>query len=176
MLCAMRGRYYPAVAIVTNQPGEVALFKMAKMTAKKLAKMSEEDRATYLEQQRLEEEESQRKKEEMLNRFLKDKLNKEEQSTQLNLLKLREQWRNIMRKSKTIFVFVQLLCCVFIGKLVELKKDCEVMKETFERVVDRKDALIKSLAKDLEEANEQYPKLLSVYVERDIEGEKAKVP
>lgn len=31
------------------------------------------------------------------------------------------------------------------------------MRETFERVVDRKDAVIKSLAKDLEEANEQYP-------------------
>ena len=68
------------------------------MTAKKLAKMSEEERAAYLEQQRLEEEESKRKKEEMLNRFLKDKLSKEEQSTKLNILKLQEQWRNIMRK------------------------------------------------------------------------------
>ncbi|XP_003385231.1 PREDICTED: coiled-coil domain-containing protein 65-like [Amphimedon queenslandica] len=113
---------------------------MAKMTAKKLAKMSEEERAAYLEQQRLEEEESKRKKEEMLNRFLKDKLSKEEQSTKLNILKLQEQWRNIMRKAK----------------LEELKKDCQVMRETFERIVDRKDAVIKSLAKDLEEANEQY--------------------
>ena len=41
------------------------------------------------------------------------------------------------------------------GKLEELKKDCQVMKETFERAVDHKDALIKSLAKDIEEANEQ---------------------
>ena len=32
-----------------------------------------------------------------------------------------------------------------------------MIKETFERVVDRKDAIIKSLAKDLEEAEEQYP-------------------
>lgn len=68
------------------------------MTAKKLAKMSEEERAAYLEQQRLEEEETKRKKEEMLNRFLKDKLSKEEQSTKLNMLKIKEQWRNIMRK------------------------------------------------------------------------------
>ena len=72
------------------------------MTAKKLAKMSEEERAAYLEQQRLEEEETKRKKEEMLNRFLKDKLSKEEQSTKLNMLKIKEQWRNIMRKGMDI--------------------------------------------------------------------------
>lgn len=71
-----------------------------KITAKKLAKMSEEDRAMYLEQQRIAEEEAQKKKEEMLSRFLKDKLSKEEQATKLNLVKLQEQWRNIMRKSK----------------------------------------------------------------------------
>ena len=75
---------------------------MAKMTAKKLAKMSEEERAYYLEQQRLAEEEAQRKKEEMLNRFLKDKLVKEEAASKLNRVKIQEQWRNIMRKSKLI--------------------------------------------------------------------------
>lgn len=31
------------------------------------------------------------------------------------------------------------------------------MSQTFERLVDRKDAIIRSLAKDLEEAEEQYP-------------------
>lgn len=85
---------------------------MAKMTAKKLAKMSEEDRAAYLEQQRLEEEESKRKKEEMLNRFLKDKLSKEEQSTKLNILKLQDQWRNIMRKG--IYAVLYHVVCLFI--------------------------------------------------------------
>ena len=30
------------------------------------------------------------------------------------------------------------------------------MSQTFERVVDRKDAIVRSLAKDLEEAEEQY--------------------
>lgn len=34
------------------------------------------------------------------------------------------------------------------------------MKEQFERVVDRKDAIIRSLAKDIEEAEEQYPTVL----------------
>lgn len=45
---------------------------------------------------------------------------------------------------------------LLLGKLKELKNDCQIMKETFEREVDRKDSVIKSLAKDLEEANEQY--------------------
>lgn len=35
------------------------------------------------------------------------------------------------------------------------------MKETFERVIDRKDAIIQSLSKDIEEANEQYAKQLN---------------
>ena len=44
----------------------------------------------------------------------------------------------------------------------ELRKDTEVMSQTFERVVDRKDAIIRSLVKDLEEAEEQYPPLLAL--------------
>ena len=31
------------------------------------------------------------------------------------------------------------------------------MQETFERVVDRKDAILRSLARDIEEAEDQYP-------------------
>ncbi len=42
------------------------------------------------------------------------------------------------------------------AKIDELCKDLQVMSQTFERVVDRKDAIISSLAKDLEEAEEQY--------------------
>ena len=51
------------------------------------------------------------------------------------------------------------MLCLFshTAKANELHKDVEVMGQTFERVVDRKDAIIRSLAKDLEEAEEQYP-------------------
>lgn len=45
---------------------------------------------------------------------------------------------------------------VFTVKSEELQKDVEIMSNTFERRVDRKDAIIRSLAKDLEEAEEQY--------------------
>jgi hypothetical protein len=71
-----------------------------KKLAKKLAKMSEEDRAAYLEQQKQLAEDNQRKKEEMLSRFLKEKLIKEEKASKLNMLKIQNQWRDIMRKSE----------------------------------------------------------------------------
>lgn len=73
---------------------------MDKKLAKKLAKMSEEERAQFLEQKRLAEEEEKRIKEESLLRFLKNKLSKEEEASKVNVLKLQEQWRTIMRKSK----------------------------------------------------------------------------
>jgi flagellar motor switch protein FliG len=42
------------------------------------------------------------------------------------------------------------------AKSKELRKEIEILSQTFERIVDRKDATIKSLAKDLQEAEEQY--------------------
>lgn len=41
-------------------------------------------------------------------------------------------------------------------KAEEVQRDVGVMKETFQRRVDGKNALIRSLAKDIEEAEEQY--------------------
>lgn len=94
----------------------------------------------YEEQKRLAEEEMKKKKEDLLAQFLKDKMSKEERSSHFNLHKLDHQWRNIMREAKSY----------------ELKKDIEILSQTFERVIDRKDAVIKSLTKDLAEAEEQY--------------------
>ena len=108
--------------------------------AAKLSKMTEEERILYQEQQRLAEEEMAKKKEDMLTQFLKDKLTKEEKATKFNVNKLNHQWRNIMRETKS----------------KDLKKDIEILSQTFERVVDRKESVIKSLAKDLMEAEEQY--------------------
>lgn len=78
-----------------------------------------------------------------------DKLTKEERATRFNLNKLNHQWRNIMREAKS----------------KELKKDIEILSQTFERVVDRKDAVIKSLAKDLMEAEEQYSMALRSHLQ-----------
>lgn len=78
-----------------------------------------------------------------------DKLAKEERATKFNINKLNHQWRNIMRENKS----------------KELKKDLEILSQTFERIVDRKDATIKSLAKDLQEADEQYSMALRAHLQ-----------
>ena len=42
------------------------------------------------------------------------------------------------------------------AKAKELLRDIEIMSQTFERIIDRKDSVIKALVKDLQEAEEQY--------------------
>uniref|UniRef100_A0A8D2CWF1 Dynein regulatory complex subunit 2 n=1 Tax=Sciurus vulgaris TaxID=55149 RepID=A0A8D2CWF1_SCIVU len=102
--------------------------------------LSDEEQLLLLQQKLLAEEEMAKKKERLLSQFLKDKLAKEEQNSALNLNKINTQWRTVLREVKT----------------KELLKDIEILSQTFERVVDCKDSVIKSLAKDLSEAEEQY--------------------
>ncbi|XP_063808787.1 dynein regulatory complex subunit 2 isoform X2 [Pseudophryne corroboree] len=106
----------------------------------KLSRMSEEEQLLYMQQKMLAEEEQNKKKEDMLMQFLKDKLAKEEHSSNINLNKLNVQWRAVLREVKA----------------KELREDLEVLSQTFERVVDCKNNVIKSLIKDVEEAEEQY--------------------
>ncbi|XP_004711474.2 dynein regulatory complex subunit 2 [Echinops telfairi] len=102
--------------------------------------LTEEEQLLLFQQKLLADEEMAKKKERLLNQFLKDKLAKEERNSVLNLNKINTQWRTILREVKT----------------KELHKDIEILSQTFERVVDCKDSVIKSLAKDLAEAEEQY--------------------
>ncbi|KAL1767444.1 hypothetical protein HispidOSU_018613 [Sigmodon hispidus] len=102
--------------------------------------LSDEEQLLLFQQKLLAEEEAAKKKERLLTQFLKDKLAKEEHNSALNLNKINTQWRTVLREVKTR----------------ELHKDIEILSQTFERVVDCKDSVIKSLAKDLSEAEEQY--------------------
>ncbi|XP_059149144.1 dynein regulatory complex subunit 2-like isoform X2 [Physella acuta] len=111
--------------------------------------MTEEEKLAYEEMKRYAEEEMKRKKEHLLKIFMKDKLAKEEKATRYNLNKLNHQWRNIMREAKS----------------KELKKDIEILSQTFERVIDRKDAVIKSLCGDIAEAEEQYAMALRSHIQ-----------
>ncbi|XP_038608912.1 dynein regulatory complex subunit 2 [Tachyglossus aculeatus] len=104
------------------------------------APLSEEEKVLLLQQQLLAEEERVKKREDLLSQFLKDKLAKEEHHSALNLNKINTQWRSVLREVKA----------------TELRKDIEILCQTFERVVDCKDSVIKSLAQDLSEAEEQY--------------------
>ena len=51
------------------------------------------------------------------------------------------------------------------AKSKELKKDLEILSQTFERVVDRKESVVKSLGKDLLEAEEQYSMALRSHLQ-----------
>ncbi|XP_037370562.1 dynein regulatory complex subunit 2 [Talpa occidentalis] len=113
---------------------------MSKKGKKAKVPLSEEEQLLLFQQKLLAEEEMAKKKERLLSQFLKDKLAKEEQNSALNLNKINTQWRTVLREVK----------------MRELHKDIEILSQTFERVVDCKDNVIKSLAKDLSEAEEQY--------------------
>ncbi|XP_029060305.1 dynein regulatory complex subunit 2 [Monodon monoceros] len=113
---------------------------MSKKGKKAKMPLSDEEQLLLFQQKLLAEEEMAKKKERLLNQFLKDKLAKEEHNSALNLNKINTQWRTVLREVKTR----------------ELHKDIEILSQTFERVVDCKDSVIKSLVKDLSEAEEQY--------------------
>ena len=51
------------------------------------------------------------------------------------------------------------------AKAQELRKDIEILNQTFERIVDRKDAILKSLVKDSDEAEEQYQVALRSHIQ-----------
>ncbi|KAH0629153.1 hypothetical protein JD844_011008 [Phrynosoma platyrhinos] len=124
---------------------------MPKKKARKRAALSEEERLLMMQQKQLAEEEMTKKKQDMLAQFLKEKLAKEEHNSTVNMHKINLQWRTVLREIKAR----------------ELRKDIEILSQTFERVVDCKDNVIKvwssdpsvsfqSLAKDLAEAEAQY--------------------
>ncbi|XP_012520542.1 PREDICTED: coiled-coil domain-containing protein 65-like [Propithecus coquereli] len=113
---------------------------MSKKEKKAKTPLSNEEQLLLFQQKLLAEEEMAKKKERLLSQFLKDKLAKEEHNGALNLNKINTQWRTVLREVKTR----------------ELLKDIEILSQTFEQVVDCKDSVIKSLAKDLSEAEELY--------------------
>ncbi|XP_051985716.1 dynein regulatory complex subunit 2 [Xyrauchen texanus] len=105
----------------------------------KHAGMTEEERLLYIQQKAQADEDMAKRKEDMLTQFLKDKLQKEERNSALNLHKLQQQWRAVMMQMKT----------------AELRNDMAVLSQTFERVLDHKDNFIKSLVVDLSEREQQ---------------------
>ncbi|KAF5398453.1 hypothetical protein PHET_07647 [Paragonimus heterotremus] len=115
----------------------------------KFANMTEEEKAVYIEQQRLAEEEAKAKKSALLSKYLQDKLEREERIAKLNQFKLIHHWRAIMRDAKS----------------KELKKDVNILSQTFERIIDRKDSIIRTLIKDLNEAEEQHMMSLRSHLE-----------
>jgi hypothetical protein len=64
----------------------------------------------------------------------------EQKNSRVNRLQIQYRWRKIMR----------------IAKVDSLRKDIEILSQNHERDVDRKDAIIQMLDRDLEEAEDQF--------------------
>eukprot|EP00927_Polykrikos_kofoidii_P050467 TRINITY_DN44383_c0_g1_i1.p1 TRINITY_DN44383_c0_g1~~TRINITY_DN44383_c0_g1_i1.p1 ORF type:complete len:492 (-),score=121.55 TRINITY_DN44383_c0_g1_i1:52-1527(-) len=73
-------------------------------------------------------------------KYLKDKTKIEIFNSKFNLSRIQESWLKIMRSAKT----------------KSLKKQVEIIAQNHERDVDRKDAILQMLDRDLDEAEEQH--------------------
>ena len=79
---------------------------------------------------------------------LRERLDKEASNSRVNSLKIKNQWRKIMRLAKS----------------ESLKKDIEILSQNHERDIDRKDAILQMLDRDLEEAEDQYQMALRLHL------------
>ncbi|TDG98532.1 hypothetical protein EPR50_G00201180 [Perca flavescens] len=111
---------------------------------------TEEEKLLLLQQRAQAEEEMAKKREEILTLFLKDKLQKEQKNTAVNLLKLNEGWRSILRQTRA----------------AELRRDIAVLSQTFERQLDGLDSVVKNLERDLQEAERQSAHVRRVHLQQ----------
>lgn len=101
---------------------------------------TENERRIRLEMEALQAEEAERREQENARLALREKQLREQAYAHLNGIKIHNQWRKIMR----------------MAKVEELRREIEVLSQNHEREVDRKDAIVQMLDRDLEEAEEQY--------------------
>ena len=85
-------------------------------------------------------DEMERKRQDAYRQALRERQLREQHYAHLNNIKIHNQWRKIMR----------------MAKVEELRREIEILSQNHEREVDRKDAIVQMLDRDLEEAEEQY--------------------
>jgi len=83
---------------------------------------------------------TERQLQEHRKQFIKHQAQTEARNSKYNLNKIQESWLKIMRSAKT----------------KQLKKQVEIVSQNHERDVDRKDAILQMLDRDLDEAEEQH--------------------
>ncbi|XP_068633669.1 dynein regulatory complex subunit 2-like [Battus philenor] len=120
-----------------------------KSKVNKLARMSDEERAKYLQHRADMEEEARRRKRELIGRFIKNKLEKEESYSKMNTAKINQQWRYVLRKIKC----------------KQMAHDIQGMIFSFNFLVERKDRLIASLTKALEDSDDQHRRAFQAHAE-----------
>ncbi|KAJ3124658.1 Dynein regulatory complex subunit 2 [Nowakowskiella sp. JEL0407] len=83
-----------------------------------------------------------------LKELARDKIEKDLKNAKLNHLKIQTMWRSIMKEAKS----------------TQLKSQLLQLQQTHERHLDQKNSLIKSLEKDILEAEEQYSTALQSHI------------
>ncbi|KAM4726916.1 dynein regulatory complex subunit 2 [Anableps anableps] len=101
--------------------------------------LTEEERLLQQQQRAQAEGEMAKKKEEMLTLYLKDRLQREQRNTAVNLLKLTESWRKILRQTRDN----------------ELLSEASVLQQTSERRLDELNAIIQKMMRELQDAARQ---------------------
>lgn len=129
----------------------VRLGKKVKGSAKLKPSGEEAELAARLEREQMME--LRRKEALHQKKRIKAMMEREIGFTKINRLKIQNQWRKIMR----------------LAKVESLRKEIEILSQNHERDVDRKDAIIQMLDRDLEEAEEQYQMALRAHLQ-NIDG------
>lgn len=93
--------------------------------------------------------EQQELREEAMKQILKDRLESEEDLSRLNIVKVENEWRQIMRNEKA----------------TELKRELEFVRLSFSRDMDSRDAFTKALLTDMRESEEQYQRAMKSHAE-----------
>ncbi|KAG2424497.1 hypothetical protein HYH02_015167 [Chlamydomonas schloesseri] len=114
--------------------------KKVKGASKVRENETEEEKKIRLEMEALAADEAERKAQEAARVALRERQLREQRYAHLNGIKIHNQWRKIMR----------------MAKVEELRREIEILSQNHEREVDRKDAIMQMLDRDLEEAEEQY--------------------
>ncbi|KAL9915942.1 dynein regulatory complex subunit 2-like [Glossina fuscipes fuscipes] len=120
-----------------------------KSKGNKLAKMSEEERARYLQLRADIEEEARRRKIQLIALYMKNKLKREEAFCRLNMAKINQEWRCILRKLK---------CQELRNEILNMRKYCD-------NLLQHKENVIKRLLNDLELAHGQHDTAVQSHLE-----------
>ncbi|XP_061716411.1 dynein regulatory complex subunit 2, partial [Cydia pomonella] len=115
----------------------------------KLARMSDEERARYLQHRADIEEEARRRKRDLIALFIKNKLDKEQAYSRTNTAKLNQAWRYILRRVKC----------------KQMALEIQGAMSSFNFMVERKDRLLASLSRAVEDSDEQHRRAFQAHTE-----------
>ncbi|ALC42278.1 CG30259, partial [Drosophila busckii] len=123
--------------------------KKGKGKGNKLAKMSEEERARYLQMRADAEEETRRRKMQLIALYMKNKLKREDAFCRLNMAKINQEWRSILRQVK----------------IQDLRHEIVDVASFFKDALKRKDQVIQRLMVDIGTTEAMYANLQQSHME-----------